>query len=168
LLDGEHGLSLCHHVYPGNVADAVELPAVLERVGALLDATSIPRESVTLVFDRGTAALRNTVLLTEARLGWISALPWNQAPPDLRDRPVEQLPVCSSEPAGVRAAAQLAVVHGAEYLCVLGGAPDSRHEYGDAVDLRARSRPCQAPSSCVNQASRWRAASIRSATGGCV
>ena len=29
LLDGERGLSLCHHVYPGNVADAAELPAVL-------------------------------------------------------------------------------------------------------------------------------------------
>jgi hypothetical protein len=28
--------------------------------------------------------------------GWISALPWNQAPPELRSRAVEELPVCSS------------------------------------------------------------------------
>jgi len=30
VLDAEHGLSLCHHVYAGNVADAVELPEALK------------------------------------------------------------------------------------------------------------------------------------------
>ncbi|MCX6544429.1 MAG: IS1634 family transposase [Acidobacteria bacterium] len=119
LLDGERGLSLCHHVYPGNVADAAELPAVLPRVTHLLDEAKIPRESVTLVFDKGTAALTNTVALREAGVGWVSALPWNQAPPDLRTRPIEDLPACSADHPGVRAAGQLAVVHGEEALCVL-------------------------------------------------
>jgi transposase len=118
LLDGERGLSLCHHVYPGNVSDAAELPAVLPRV-TRLDETAIPRDSVTLVCDKGTAALTNTVAMREAGIGWVSALPSNQAPAELRARPVEDLPPCSSAHPGVRAAAQLAVVHGAEHLCVL-------------------------------------------------
>jgi len=119
LLDGERGLSLCHHVYPGNVADAAELPAVLPRVTHLLDEAKITRDSVTLVFDKGTAALTNTVALREAGVGWVSALPWNQAPPDLRTRPLEDLPACSTDHPGVRAAGQRAVVHGEESLCVL-------------------------------------------------
>lgn len=119
LLDGERGLSLCHHVYPGNVTDAAELPAVLPRVTGLLDAVTIPRGSVTLVFDKGTAALSNTLALREAGVGWVSALPWNQAPEDLRARAVDTLPLCSPDHPGVRAASQRAVVHGDEYLCVL-------------------------------------------------
>jgi transposase len=119
LLDGEHGLSLCHHVYPGNVTDAAELPTMLARITALLDQAGIARESVTVVFDKGTAALANTVLLTDARIGWISALPWNQAPADLRARPIADLTLCSSDQPGVRAAAQPDIVHGDPYLCVL-------------------------------------------------
>jgi transposase len=119
LLDGECGLSLCHHVYPGNVSDAAELPAVLPRVTALLDQAGIARDSVTLVFDKGTAALTNTVALREAGVGWVSALPWNQAPPDLRARPLETVPLCGPAHPGVRAVSQPAVVHGDEYLCVL-------------------------------------------------
>jgi transposase len=119
LLDGDHGLSLCHHVYPGNVTDALELPAMLTRITRLLDQAAIPRDSVTVVFDKGTAALANTVRLTEAGLGWISALPWNQAPPALRARPLVDLPLCTSDHPGVRAAAERAVVHGADYLCVV-------------------------------------------------
>lgn len=119
VLDGDHGISLCHHVYAGNVADVEELPVALERLVKLLDRNQIERSSVTLVFDKGTAALDNTLLLNEAGVGWISALPWNQAPPELRERPVEELPLCSSAHPGVHAIAQRAVVHGAEYLCVL-------------------------------------------------
>jgi transposase len=119
VLDAEHGLSLCHHVYAGNVADAVELPEALNRVVAMLDRNQIERQSVTLVFDKGTAALENTLLLEKAEVGWISALPWNQAPPDLRERDAEQLPACGSDLPGVRAAAEKAIVHGKEYLCVL-------------------------------------------------
>src|SRR5439155_988388 len=81
VLDGENGISLCHHVYAGNVADVEELPKALQRIVKMLDHNQIERSSVTLVFDKGTAALDNTLLLKEAGVGWISALPWNQAPP---------------------------------------------------------------------------------------
>lgn len=119
VLDGDHGISLCHHVYAGNVADVEELPKALDRLVKLLDRNQIERSSVTLVFDKGTAALDNTLLLNKAGVGWISALPWNQAPPELRERPVEELPLCSSAQPGVHAVAERAIVHGAEYLCVL-------------------------------------------------
>ena len=119
VLDGDHGLSLCHHLYPGNVADAEEFPVALARIVALLDRHAMARDSVTLVLDKGSAALANTLALQQAGVGWISALPWNQAPAELRERTVEQLsPVSSAQP-GVRAVAEKLVVHGREYLCVL-------------------------------------------------
>jgi len=46
-------------------------------------------------------------------------LPWNQAPVELRERDIETLPLCSSDQPGVHAAAERAIVHGGEYLCVL-------------------------------------------------
>src|SRR5216684_3395802 len=119
VLDGDNGLSLCHHLYPGNVADAAELPVALSRIVALLDRNQIARDSVTLVLDKGSAALANTLELEKAGVGWISALPWNQAPAELRDRDTAQLPLCSSAQPGVRAAAEKLLVHGREYLCVL-------------------------------------------------
>ena len=61
VLDGESGLSLCHHVYPGDVADAEEFSVALSRITRMLDHNRIARDSVTLVFDKGTAALANTV-----------------------------------------------------------------------------------------------------------
>jgi transposase len=119
VLDGEHGLSLCHHLYRGNVTDAEEFPEALTRLGKLLDRNQIPRSTVTLVLDKGSAALANTVELDNAKVGWISALPWNQAPANLRSRnPQELMPLSSQEP-GVSAAAEKLVVHGQEYLCVL-------------------------------------------------
>jgi len=119
VLDGDSGLSLCHHVYPGNVTDAEELPQALTRIVALLDRNQIERDSVTLVLDKGSAALANTLAREQAGMGWISALPWNQAPAALRERSVEQLPPCGSDQPGVRAAAEKMLVHGREYLCVL-------------------------------------------------
>src|SRR5436309_9611984 len=119
VLDSESGLSLCHHVYAGNVADVVEFPEALARIVKMLDRNQIERQSVTLVFDKGTAALENTLRLEQAEVGWISALPWNQAPRELRECAVEELPLCSSDQPGVRAAAEKALVHGKEYLCVL-------------------------------------------------
>ncbi|MGE5946176.1 MAG: IS1634 family transposase [Betaproteobacteria bacterium] len=119
VLDGEHGLSLCHHVYPGNVADADELPVAVGRVLTLLDRHGIPRDTVTLVLDKGSAALANTLELEQAGVGWISALPWNQAPEQLRERSAEQLLPLSSAQPGVRAAAERVVVHGKEYLAVV-------------------------------------------------
>jgi transposase len=119
VLDGEHGLSLCHHVYRGNIADSEEFSTSLARMLGMLDRTQIARDTVTLVLDKGGAALANTVELEEARVGWIAALPWNQAPLAFRERAVEQLPPCSSAQPGVRAAAEKLLVHGKEYLCVL-------------------------------------------------
>ncbi len=88
VLDGEHGVSLCHHVYRGNVADAEEFSTALARMLTLLDRNQIARDTVTLVFDKGGAALANTVELEQAGVGWISALPWNQAPAQFRERAV--------------------------------------------------------------------------------
>jgi len=119
VLDGENGLSLCHHLYPGNVADVEEFPIALGRIVALLDRHGIARDTVTLVVDKGSAALANTLELQQAGVGWISALPWNQAPEEFRERPVEELPALSSSQPGVRAAAERMVVHGKEYLCVM-------------------------------------------------
>src|ERR1700751_4967608 len=119
VLDGQNGLSLCHHVYPGNVSDAEEFPMALARIVALLDRHGMARDAVTLVVDKGSAALANTVALQQAGVGWISALPWNQAPEEFRERPVEELPALSSRQPGVRAAAERMVVHGQEYLCVV-------------------------------------------------
>jgi hypothetical protein len=85
VLDGVYGLSLCHHVYPGNVADMEEFSIALPRLLRFLDASEIPRDSVTLVFDKGSAALYNTLALDESGIGWISALPWNQAPKEFRE-----------------------------------------------------------------------------------
>jgi transposase len=53
VMDGENGLGLCHHVYPGNVADAEEFPEALSRMGTLLDRNQIARDSVTIVLDKG-------------------------------------------------------------------------------------------------------------------
>jgi transposase len=119
VLDGENGLSLCHHVYPGNVADAEEFPIALQRMMVLLDRHGMARGTVTLVLDKGTAALANTLDLEQAGVGWISALPWNQAPEGLRERPAEELPALSAGQPGVRAAAERVIVHGQEYLCVV-------------------------------------------------
>jgi transposase len=119
VMDGDSGLSLCHHVYPGNVADAEELPQALARIVTLLDRNQITRDSVTLVLDKGSAALANTLELEKAGVGWISALPWNQAPAELRERGLEQLPSCDDSQPGVRAAAEKMLVHGKPYLCVL-------------------------------------------------
>src|SRR5215469_14949021 len=119
VLDGEKGLSLCHHVYPGNVADVEEFSTALARITRMLDENQIARETVTLVLDNGSAALAHTVALEEAGLGWISALPWNQAPAELRSLAVVELPVCSSAQSGVRAASEKILVHGREYVCVV-------------------------------------------------
>jgi transposase len=118
VLDGDNGFGLCHHVYPGNVADADELPAALARIVTLLDRNQIGRDTVTLVLDKGSAALANTLELQQAGVGWISALPWNQAPPELRARDAEQLSPCGGLP-GIRAAAEPHPVHGQQYLCVV-------------------------------------------------
>ena len=149
VLDGEHGLSFCHHVYPGNVADVEEFSTALTRITRMLDQNQIARETVTLVLDKGSAALANTVALEEAGVGWISALPWNQAPPEFRTRATEQLPACSSAQPGVRAAVEKTLVHGREYLCVVkysasfagGATAQSDHQLEPGVAVASPFRP---------------------------
>ena len=119
VLDGENGLSLGHHLYRGNMADAEEFPEALTRIVTLLERNQMAPETVTLVLDKGSAALANTLELEKAGVGWISALPWNQAPPELRERASHELTPLSSEEPGVSAAAEKMVVHGKEYWCVL-------------------------------------------------
>jgi hypothetical protein len=81
VLDGDNGLSLCHHLYRGNVADAEEFPEALRRIVTLLDRNQIAPDTVTLVLDKGSAALANTLELEQAGVGWISALPWTRRRP---------------------------------------------------------------------------------------
>src|SRR6201997_1037340 len=119
VLDGDNGLSLCHHLYRGNLADAEEFPQALHRIGTLLERNLIAPETVSLVLDKGSAALANTLALEQAGVSWISALPWNQAPVEFRSRGVEELTPLSSAQPGVRAAMEKILVHGREYLCVL-------------------------------------------------
>src|SRR5438445_611713 len=101
------------------VLDGEKFSTSLARMRGMLDRCRIARDTVTLVWDKGSAALANTVELQQAGVGWISALPWNQAPPAFRERAMEQVPLCSSAQPGVRAAAEKLLVHGQEYLCVL-------------------------------------------------
>jgi transposase len=119
VLDGIYGLSLCHHVYPGNVADSEEFSIALPRLLRFCDQSQIPRQSLTLVFDKGSAALYNTLALDDSGLGWISALPWNQAPKEVREAPLENLTPLSSTQPGVQAYQQKVLVHGKQRLCVL-------------------------------------------------
>jgi transposase len=72
-----------------------------------------------LVFDKGSAALANTLALDQARVGWVSALPWNQAPPAFREQPLDQVTALSSDHPGIHAAQTTQVVHGQERSCVL-------------------------------------------------
>jgi transposase len=117
VLDGDNGLSLCHHLYRGNMADAEQFPEALRRIVTLLERNQIAADTVTLVLDKGSAALTNTLELEKTGVGWVSALPWSQAPPELRSS--QQLTQLSSREPGVSAAAGNAVVHGKEYQCVV-------------------------------------------------
>ena len=119
VLDGERGLVLAHRVYPGNVSDSLELPAALQRIGRVPDRAAIPRGDVTLVTDKGTAAPASALELQRAGLGWVSALPWNQAPESLRSAGDDRLQPLGAAHPGVRAAAERLTVHGGEYLCVV-------------------------------------------------
>ena len=117
VLDGNNGLSLCHHLYRCNVADVEELPQALHRIVTLLERNQIAPDTVTLVLDKGSAALANTLELEQAGVGWISALPWTQAPAEFRSSQ-ELTPLSSQEP-GVSAAVQTMLVHGKQYRCVV-------------------------------------------------
>ena len=118
-LDATHGLSLMHYVHPANVTVSNQLPEALDRIAGRLDRAGIPRDTVTLTIDEGSAAMANIVALERSGLDWVAALPWNQVPPELRQRPLAQMaPVGPTDP-GAQAAAERCLVHGTERLCVL-------------------------------------------------
>ena len=73
VLDGIYGLSLCHHVYPGNVPDTEEFSNSMPRLLRFLDENQIARDTVTLVFDKGTAALYTRLLWTSR--AWAGSQP---------------------------------------------------------------------------------------------
>ena len=127
-LDATHGLSLMHHVYPENIGTSSDLPESLERIAGRLDRAGIPRGNVTVTIEDGSAALDDMPALERSGLGWIAALPWHEAPPELRQRPLQHLaPVGSTHP-GVQVAAERCIVHGSQRLCVL------RHSETDAAE----------------------------------
>jgi len=77
----------------------------MPRLLRFLDRNRIPRDTVTLVFDKGSAALYNTLVLDQSR--WLDICsPWNQAPPEFRAIPLEQLKSLSSEQLASRRPAQ--------------------------------------------------------------
>jgi hypothetical protein len=158
VLDGDNVLSLCHHLCQGHVADAEEFPEALHRIRTLLERNQIAPDTVTLVPDKGSAALANTLELEKAGVGWISALPWNQAPAELRS--CQQLTPLSSQEPGVSAAAQTMLVHGKEYLCVVKySAPfasEQLHSLTTSVSkamqsLRRLARDLQGPSPAITE-----------------
>src|SRR2546430_15538258 len=61
VLNGENGLSLCLHVYRGNVKDGEELSTSLGRIVGMLDRCRLARSTFTLEWDTGSAPLANTV-----------------------------------------------------------------------------------------------------------
>lgn len=119
VLDGENLLSLCHRVYDGNAADSEPFPAVISRVNQMLDHYGLGKERVTLVSGKSSAALAHIEDLEAAGLGWITALTWDQTPPDFRARTPDQLSRCSLKEPGIRAVAERVHLYGGEHLCVL-------------------------------------------------
>jgi len=76
VLDGTSGLSLYHHVYPGNLTDTRNLDVPAPAV-AVPGRQCIVRDSVTLVFDKGAAPRQHARLgSVRGRLGVGPA--WNQ------------------------------------------------------------------------------------------
>jgi len=71
---------------PATSPDSEELPVGAAPHRRSAGRHQIARDTVTLVFGQGSAALANTLELEQAGVGWISALPWNQAPAEFRER----------------------------------------------------------------------------------
>lgn len=118
-MDGSTGMGLFHHTYPGNRADTEEFGVSLPRMMEVLKCTGISPSAVTLVFDKGASSLLNNMELEAAGVGWISALPWSQAPKEMREVPIEQMSCCSSALPGIRVSKGRADVHGHPGTCVV-------------------------------------------------
>ena len=119
------------------------MPQALQRIVRMLDHAGIARDAVTLVMDKGPAALANTLELQRQGLHWVTALPWNQAPRELRERPLEELPLLGPAHPGVRALARKALVQGEERLCVVSHSATFASEQMHSV-MRSLARATQA------------------------
>jgi hypothetical protein len=137
VLDGENGLSICHRLYQGNVADREESPEALHRIRALLERNQIAPDTATLVLNYWCwtrARLHWRTRWSSKRLGWDGS----QRFPGTRllesCAPRQQRTELSSQEPGVSAAAQAMLVQGKEYLCVTKySAPfadEQLHSYG--------------------------------------
>src|SRR3989454_11180992 len=115
VLDGENGLSLCHHVYRGHVTDGEEFSTSLSRLLGMLDRAGHGHVGVGQRLR--SSGKHGGIARVGSGLDLSPAL--NQAPVALRERAVEPLPLCRSAQPGGRAAAEKLRVHGQEYLCVL-------------------------------------------------
>jgi len=119
VMDGSSGLGLFHHTYPGNRADAEEFAVSLPCILEFLDRAQILRSDVTLVFDKGSASMLNSLELTDAGIGWVAAVPWNQVPEEVRNMPLDGFHSCGPELPGVRWAERNGLVQGQTRRCIL-------------------------------------------------
>jgi transposase len=119
LIDGASGMGLFHDCYPGNRTDAEQFSISLPTIEHFLDAAQIPRQRVTLVFDKGSSNLLSSLQLADSGIGWIAALPWNQVPEQVRSMPLEQFTAAAGDLPGVRWAQADGLVHGQQRRCIL-------------------------------------------------
>jgi len=119
LMDASSGMGIFHDCYPGNRTDAEEFVVSLPRIEQFLDAAQIPRDQVTLVFDKGSTHLLGSLELARGRLNWIGAVPWNQAPQAVRSLPMERFSAATSDLPGVRWAQATGLVHGQQRRCIV-------------------------------------------------
>jgi transposase len=112
-------MGLFHDCYPGNRTDAEQFSICLPAIEHFLDAAQIPREQVTLVFDKGSSNLLSSLQLADSRIGWIAALPWNQVPAQIRSMPLEQFTAAAGDLPGLRWAQADGLVHGQQRRCIL-------------------------------------------------
>ena len=119
VMDGSSGIGLFHHTYPGNRADAEEFSISLPFILEFFDRADIPRSDVTLVFDKGSASMPNSLQLAESGIGWVAAVPWNQASEEIRSLPESTFSSCGPTLPGVRWAEAEGLVQGQTRRCVV-------------------------------------------------
>ena len=119
LVDGASGMGLFHDCYPGNRTDAEQFSTCLPTIEHFLDAAQIPRQKVTLVFDKGSSNLLSSLQLADSGIGWVAALPWNQVPEDVRSMPLQRFEPAAGDLPGVRWAQADGLVHGQQRRCIL-------------------------------------------------
>ena len=119
VLDGENGLSLCHHVYPGNVADAEEFPIALPRMVSFAGSARHCARHGHAGAGQGIGRAGQHAGTGAGRRGLDLGPALESGAAGVAGAPAEELAALSSGQPGVRAAAERLLVHGKEYLCVV-------------------------------------------------